>query len=414
MTLRNAALSIARAALKAADPYDGTRHALIKAGFSGKTVLLGVGKAAVPMTRAALDFLGDDVKRGLVITKDGHLGDFSHPALETLEAAHPVPDERSLSAGKKALALADGLTSGDTLLVLLSGGGSALMEDVPLPLSALQRLSDKLLRRGAGIEELNAVRRALSNIKGGALAGRAYPARVVTVALSDVLGSPPAVIASGPTFPSTPDRELLENTIKTYLSDESGDVLSLLKEEKKPFPVNDGGYYIAGDLRSLLDGAKAEAERLGFETTVVSDALSGEARDVARRIVETLPALPGKHAFLWAGETTVTVKGTGKGGRNQEMALAAALKLEGKENAVFLSIASDGTDGPTDAAGGVADGTTAKTLRSLGLDPEEYLANNDAYPALASAGALLVTGPTGTNVNDLTLVLTENLGGGDA
>ena len=405
MSLNEDAKRIAAAAVRGALPYENTLKKLRELALPGAPAVIAVGKAAVPMARAAADCFGSRISAGLLITKYEHLGDFCDPAFECMEAAHPVSDENSVLAAEKALALAAGLTAADTLLVLLSGGGSALMEKSAVPAETQRDVTKKLLSRGADIREINAIRKRLSLVKGGRLAAAAYPARVITLALSDVPDNDPGVIASGPTVPDeTPDAEVLGVAAK-YLPDVP-EILPLLKRGEPP-RVNGGGYFYVGDIRILCEAAKKEAEALGYETEIVSRSLAGEARDTAAAILAAVPCRPGKRAYLYAGETTVTLRGTGKGGRNQEMALAAAVALRGKENVCFLSVGSDGTDGPTDAAGGMADGGTYEKMRNAGVIPEEALKNNDSYNALRAAGALIVTGPTGTNVNDIIVVLTD-------
>ncbi len=412
MTLTDAAKTIAAAAVKGALPYENTLSCLKTLQDMQNPTVLAVGKAAVPMAKAAAFVFGDRIKNGLLLTKYGHAypSDGSAPDLppgfRVLEAGHPVSDDNSVLAANEALSLCRQLKEDDTLLFLLSGGGSALMEASRVPALLQRSITEKLLKRGADVSELNAVRRGLSRVKGGRLAAAAYPARVVTLALSDVLGNDPAVIASGPTVPAKPDRRALDRIVARYLFDVPGEILSLLYDAEE-LEINDGGYHIVGDVGTLVAAAKKEAEALGFTPHIVTTNLVGEARDEAVRILDAIPNEPGRHAYLYAGETTVTVTGTGKGGRNQEMALAAAIHMKHTKNTVFLSVGSDGTDGPTDAAGGVATGETYDKIKAAGVDPEAYLRNNDAYNALLSAGALLFTGPTGTNVNDLTMVLTE-------
>ena len=404
MSLNEDAKRIAAAAIAGSLPYENTLKKLRELALPGSPVVISLGKAAVPMARAAADYFGDRIKAGLLITKYEHLGDFCDPAFECIEAAHPVSDANSVLAAEKALALVSSLTKEDTLLVLLSGGGSALMEKSAVPAETQRDVTKKLLSRGADIRELNAVRKRLSLVKGGRLAAAAYPATVITLALSDVLDNDPGVIASGPTVPDeTPDAEVLR-IAANYLPDMPG-ILPLLKQSG-PLRVKVGGYFYVGDINILCGAAKNEAFALGYETEIVRRDLTGEARDAAKAILAALPMRPGKRAYLYAGETTVTLKGAGKGGRNQEMALAAAVALKGKENICFLSVGSDGTDGPTDAAGGIADGGTYDRMKAAGVSPEKALGNNDSYNALKAAGALIVTGPTGTNVNDLTVILT--------
>ena len=407
MSLKEDAKRIALAAIRGALPYENTLRCLRALALEGSPVVISVGKAAVPMAQAAADVLGPRVKAGLLVTKYDHLGSFREPAFTCIEAAHPVSDENSVLAAEKALALVEGLSENDTVLALLSGGGSALMEKSAVPPALQREITKKLLSRGAEINEINAVRRRLSLVKGGRLAAAAYPARVITLALSDVLGNDKGVIASGPTVADdTPDAVVLAAAEK-YLPDLPEIVPILMRKET--LRVNDCGYYFVGDIHILCEAAKAGAEALGYNTEIVSRSLTGEARDAARAILASLPHVPGKRAYLYAGETTVTLTGTGRGGRNQEMALTAAIELKDKENVCFLSVGSDGTDGPTDAAGGVADGETYGKMIRAGVSPEAALADNDSYAALSAAGDLIVTGATGTNVNDITVILTEYL-----
>lgn len=405
MSLKEDAKRIALAAINGALPYENTLRCLQALSIEGNPVVISVGKAAVPMAQAAADVLGPRVKAGLLITKYDHLGAFCSPAFACVEAAHPVSDENSVRAAEQALALVAGLNETDTVLVLLSGGGSALMEKSAVSPELQREVTKKLLGRGASIEELNAVRKRLSLVKGGRLAAKAYPAKVITLALSDVLSNDKGVIASGPTVPDeTPDAAVLAAAEK-YLPDVPEIVPFLARKEA--LRVNDGGYYFVGDIHFLCEAAKAEAEALGYRTEIVSRCLTGEARDAARAILASVPHAPGKRAYLYAGETTVTLSGSGRGGRNQEMALTAAIELKDKEKICFLSVGSDGTDGPTDAAGGIADGETYGKMTRAGVSPEGALADNDSYAALSAAGDLIVTGPTGTNVNDITVVLTD-------
>lgn len=407
MSLKEDALAIGLAAVQNALPYENTKNLLNKLKIDGFPTVIALGKAAVPMAKAAQDTLGSRIKTGLLITKYGHTGDFSSSRFSVLEAAHPVSDDHSVLAAERAMALAKSLGEGDTLLCLLSGGGSALMEKSKVPPAFQRELTQKLLSRGADIEEINAVRRRLSLVKGGRLASLSYPAKVITVALSDVLSNDVCAIASGPTVPDRTDDARLREILDRYLSDVPASSLSCLFE-KEPLKINDGGYYFAGDVNLLCAGALAKAELLGYTPHLMHTALTGEAREAAVKILDEIPPLSGRHAYIYTGETTVTLKGTGKGGRNQEMALRAAIKLRGRRKIAFLAMGSDGTDGPTSAAGGIVCGRTYEKMTAAGVSPEAELENNNSYFALHSAGALIFTGATGTNVNDLTLVLTNS------
>ncbi|MBQ6420072.1 MAG: DUF4147 domain-containing protein [Clostridia bacterium] len=397
--------AIIRAAIAGALPYENTKRILPTLPLGGRVTVFAVGKAAIPQAKAAAEVLGGRIRQGLAVTKYGHTGDFSSPYFEVIEAAHPVSDQNSVRAALRALEIAEGLTGNDTALVLLSGGGSALMEASRVDAGLQRQITEKLLSRGADITEINAVRKRLSLVKGGRLAAACYPAKVFTVALSDVLGNDKGVIASGPTVPDVTPDEAVRLAADKYLYDVPAAALACMYE-KSELQINDGGYLFAGDIAMLTAAAKKAAEALGYDAQIVCDCLTGEARDRAKEIVSSVDPQRRNRAYIYAGETTVTLTGSGKGGRNQEMALAAAIALDGVPDVVFAAAGSDGTDGPTDAAGGIVDGDTAESMRRAGVDPAAALQNNDSYRALAAAGALLVTGPTGTNVNDLTLVLT--------
>ena len=320
--------------------------------------------------------------------------------------AAELHDENSIRAARTALAVADGLGEEDIALVLLSGGGSALFEESLIPPEAQREITKKLLARGAAIEEINAVRRRISAVKGGKFAARCYPARVITFALSDVLNDDKSVIASGITVrDGTPDG-FVKAVADKYLYDLDHTTAESLYH-KKELTLNDGGYHFVGNIDRLCEAAKVRAEALGYRAVTVSKALTGEAREQAASILAAAPERSGKRAYIYGGETTVTLKGNGLGGRNQEMALAAAIALKDRAGIAFCSVGSDGTDGPTDAAGGYADGDTYAKMQRAGVTPEAALADNDSYHALKAAGDLIVTGPTGTNVNDLTFVLTD-------
>ena len=267
-------------------------------------------------------------------------------------------------------------------------------------------ITKKLLSRGAPIDDINAIRRSISLVKGGKFSEALYPAKVITVALSDVLGNDKSVIASGLTVPDSTSPEMISAVTGQYLPEYRKLIFLLSKRLDEP-KINDGGYFIIGDINTLCSAAEEKAAMLGYEVTSLSRSLCGEAREEAARLIAEIPEEKGKHAYIAGGETTVTLKGNGLGGRNQEMALAAAIALKGKKGIVFASAGSDGTDGPTDAAGGIADGESFFRIKKGGLDPLSALNNNDSYHALELGGDLLITGPTGTNVNDLTVILTD-------
>ncbi len=407
--MKKDALDIISCAVGAADPYDSTKKILdeLKKKIGGELTVFSIGKAAVPMASAAQDVFGGQIKKGLLITKYGHCGDFCSDFFETIEAAHPVSDENSILAAEKALDTAEGLKENDILIVLLSGGGSALMEKSVLPSETQREITRRLLARGAEIDEINAIRRRISLVKGGRLAAAAYPAKVYTVALSDVLNNDKSVIASGITVREPLTKSDFERIANKYLP-EYADELSRLLSHDVRLEINDGGFFFAGDINSLCSAAEKRARELGYSVADSARSLTGEASDTAARLISDSLRHSGKNAFVYGGETTVTLKGSGLGGRNQEMALRAAIELCGKENIVFASVGSDGTDGPTDAAGGIVDGKTYEKMIKAGISPEAELENNNSYYALKAVDALIVTGPTGTNVNDLTLILTNN------
>lgn len=406
--LKKDALDIINTAIRAADPFDSTAAILRQLNFDPdkRLTVFSVGKAAIPMASAAESVLGGRIAKGLAVTKYGHTGDYKSEFFEVIEAAHPVSDGNSILAAQTALDIACSLGAGEILLVLLSGGGSALFEKSVIPAEMQRDITRRLLARGADISDVNAVRRRLSLVKGGRLAAAAYPARVVTVALSDVLGNDRSVIASGITVREPLSDKEFADTVKKYLP-EYAETLASVDGGTDIIMINDGGYYFAGDVEILCSAARRRAEELGCEVADFACDITGEARDVAAEKLDNLGNIKGKRAYIYGGETTVTLRGGGRGGRNQEMALAAAVKLRGRENIVFASAGSDGTDGPTDAAGGIADGDTYELMRSRGVDPEAELLDNNSYFALDAADSLIVTGPTGTNVNDITLILTD-------
>lgn len=406
--MKNDALDIISCAVKAADPYASTRNILnsLKDELMQSLTVFSIGKAAVPMADAAQSVFGERIKNGLLVTKYSHIGSFFSKYFDMIEAAHPISDNNSILAAEKALMIAKNLGEGDALLVLLSGGGSALLEKSVVSAEIQRDITKKLLARGAEIDEINAIRRRISLVKGGKLAAAAYPAKVYTVALSDVLSNDKSVIASGITVKeSLPKDEFLKIANK-YLPEYIEIFKTTVSDEE--IKINDGGYFFAGDINSLCSAAEKRAKELGYNVADSFRTLTGEASDNAARLIAKALKQSGKNAYVYGGETIVTLKGGGLGGRNQEMALRAAIELKGKDNIVFASVGSDGTDGPTDAAGGIADGDTYRKMKEKGIDPEAELKNNNSYYALGAADALIVTGPTGTNVNDLTLILTDN------
>jgi len=408
--LRNDADQIISASLKAVLPDEAVQRALkeFKPGV-GKTLLVSAGKAGWQMAKAAVEALGH-VDGGVVVTKYDHVkGDI--PGVACYEAGHPVPDENSFSATEKALELVQGLGAEDTVIFLLSGGGSALFEKPLIPGDELQDITKQLLACGADIVEMNTIRKRLSGVKGGRFARACAPARVFSIVLSDVLGDPLDMIASGPAYPDTSTCGQALSIVEKYglkLSDQAMELLS----RETPKELNNVTTQITGSVRELCAAAARECRALGYEPVYLTDQLSCEAREAGAFLANILRthAADGKPlAYIAGGETVVHLTGKGLGGRNQELALAAAPGIAGL-NAVVFSVGSDGTDGPTDAAGGYVDGDTAAALTAKGLDVFAVLADNDAYHALQAVDGLVMTGPTGTNVNDVAVALVRQNG----
>ena len=404
--LRADAETLMREAIRAVLPDEAVRRAL--GGFRpgrGRTLLVAVGKAAWQMAAAALEELGG-VDDGVVITKYGHVR-APLPGLRCFEAGHPVPDGNGFAATAEALALVSGLKEEDTVLFLLSGGGSALFEKPLIPAEELQNVTAQLLASGADIVEINCIRKRLSAVKGGRFALACAPAKVYGVALSDVLGDAPDSIASGPACPDGSSCAQALAVAEKYGLRLSEEARALLRQET-PKKLDNAEMRLCGSVRGLCAAAAKAAEALGYEPLILTDHLCCEARDAGRRLAGELRARAEEKrslALIAGGETVVRVTGKGLGGRNQELALAACEGIAGMEGAAVFSFGSDGTDGPTDAAGGYADGGTLSALAAAGLSPGGALADNDSYHALRAVGGLLITGPTGTNVNDAAVAL---------
>ena len=404
--LRRDADGIIRASLDAILPDAAVQKALHGYTFArGRIVLVAVGKAAWQMARAAADVLGARISEGVVITKYGHaMGDI--PKLTCIEAAHPVPDENSFAGKQAALDLTAHLSADDTLLFLLSGGGSALFERPLIPAEELTALTHALLASGADIVEMNTLRKRMSAVKGGRFAQHCAPAHVFSIVLSDILGDPLDMIASGPAYPDTSTAAQAHAVVKKYGLSLSPAATALL-DRPLPAQLPNVETQITGSVRELCAAAAAAAAQRGYRPVVLTDMLDCEARDAGRFLaaIARTHAGDGPAAYIAGGETIVHLRGKGLGGRNQELALAAAEAIAGLPNVAVFSVGSDGTDGPTDAAGGYVDGDTDAALRAQGKLIAAALAENDAYHALNDVGGLIVTGPTGTNVNDVSVVL---------
>ncbi len=408
------------AALVAADPLSAVRHHLraepggVRVGRrtwklerGSRVFVIALGKAAPAMARAALEILGDRIDAGVVTT----LAPLSPPFpdwMQVIQTGHPLPDAESLRAGRATLDLARRAVAGDLVLALISGGGSAMAECLGpgLELEDVRHLTGMLLHAGAPITAVNLVRSELSLLKAGGLARAASPAQVVGLLLSDVVGDDPASIASGPTvWPLSPSGsgartlkrigvwELAPQTVRTALGTPPA------RTRVSPTPYN----LVIARNRDMLRAAAAEARAIGFHPRILTARMQGEAFAVGLRFGRRLAAAAPPACLLAGGETTVTIRHGGRGGRNQELALGAALALEGHSGCTLVALASDGIDGPTDAAGAGVDGETAARGRALGLDLRQASREHDAYPLLDRLGALLRTGPTGTNLNDLVI-----------
>ena len=404
--LREHASRIVSESIRAVLPDEAVQRALRTfEPRGGRIYLAAAGKAAWQMAQAAVKAV-PAIERGIVITKYGHVP-HPIPGIDCLEAGHPVPDENGFAATERMLNMVHGLTAQDTVLFLLSGGGSALMEKPLISGAELQDITSQLLRCGADIVEINTVRKRLSAVKGGRFAQACSPAQVYSIVLSDIIGDPLDMIASGPAYPDSSTCAQAMAVADKYQLKLSERARTLLGQET-PKQLTNVATQITGSVRELCAAAARECAALGYEPVILTDRLTCEAREAGRFLAAVARTHAGDGratAYLAGGETVVHVTGTGRGGRNQELALAAAEGIAGLKNAAVFSVGSDGTDGPTDAAGGYADGDTWETLAAVGCDAAAMLNNNDAYHALKAADGLIVTGATGTNVNDVAVVL---------
>ena len=401
------ALQITDSAIQAVKPDAAVKRALSGMPHSGRIFLVAAGKAAWQMADAAVKTLGQ-MEDGVVVTKYGHVK-AEIPGVRCYEAGHPVPDANSFAATEKALELVHGLHPEDTVLLLLSGGGSALFEKPLISGEELQEITAQLLASGADIVEMNTIRKRLSGVKGGRFASACAPAKVFSIVLSDILGDPLDMIASGPAVPDTSTCAQALAIAEKYRLKLSEQAQALMKQET-PKTLDNVTTRITGSVRELCAAAAAACRERGYEPILLTDRLCCEAREAGSflgSIVRTHAGRGKKLAYIAGGETVVHLTGNGLGGRNQELVLAAAPALAGLEHCCVFSVGSDGTDGPTDAAGGYVDGQTDAALRTAGWDVFAALQNNDAYHALQAIGSLLITGPTGTNVNDVSVALVD-------
>lgn len=405
--LHQKAMDIINDSIESVKPDEAVRRALKAfAPKGGRVLLVAAGKAAWQMAHAAVEALGR-VDGGVVVTKYDHVkGEI--PGVKCYEAGHPVPDENSFAATERALELVHGLTEKDTVLFLLSGGGSALFEKPLIPGAELQGITNQLLASGADIVEMNTIRKRLSAVKGGRFAQACAPAKVFSIVLSDILGDPLDMIASGPAVPDSSTCAQALAIAEKYHLNLSEQAKALLAQET-PKVFDNVTTQITGSVRELCAAAAEACRELGYEPILLTDRLCCEAKEAGSflgSIACTNAGQGKKLAFIAGGETVVHLTGKGQGGRNQELALAAAPALAGQDAAVF-SVGSDGTDGPTDAAGGYVDGDTAAALAEKGWNVFDTLQNNDAYHALQAVEGLIITGATGTNVNDVVVALVK-------
>ncbi|MEN8264743.1 MAG: glycerate kinase [Nitrospirota bacterium] len=434
MDKKEIAGKIFREALRSVNPsfivkgYTDKIHSYYSMKGFTKLIITGFGKAAYQMAQAAEEmFDNDQISGGIVVTKYGHAksqlsGELKK--IKVLEAAHPVPDENGFKAAQKIIKLLKEADSNTLVLCLISGGGSALFVSPceGVTLSEKQSITDLLLKAGADITELNSVRKHLSAVKGGRLAEIVYPAKIISLLISDVIGDKMDVIASGPTAPdSSTYQDALEVLKKFNLLDKApGSVVDVLKKgaagiipdtPKQNNPIfHNIQNIIIGSNKKAIDAAYKEAEIFGLDTEIISAELTGEAKEAGKWLAkkaldERSNNSSRSKCLISGGETTVIVKGNGKGGRNTELALSFAMEIDGIEGITFLSAGTDGTDGPTDAAGAIVDGQTISKAKKLGLNPQEFLDNNDSYNFFRKTDSLLITGPTGTNVMDIQIAV---------
>lgn len=409
--LRGDAKSIFSSAIESSLPHNAVVGALAGLSFDGNIIVVAIGKAAYTMAQAAHSCLGSRISGGVVITKYGHAtGCPQIGPMAVYEAGHPITDENSVLVTEKALAAVKGLNEKDTVLFLVSGGGSSLFEKPLISLDELKYVNNSLLACGADIKEINTIRKRLSAVKGGRFALACSPARVVSIILSDIVGNPLDMIASGPAYKDGSTCEDAQNVVKKYSLGFSEKTMELLRQET-PKSIADGEVYVAGSVEGLCATAAKKAESLGYSAKVLTTSLCCEAKaagDYLAKIAEEHKDSSIPLAFIAGGETVVKLRGSGMGGRNQELALSAARAIGGMENVCIFSVGSDGTDGPTDAAGGIVDGGTKAVLERQGISIAAALDDNDSYNALRLCDGLIKTGPTGTNVNDICGVLIKN------
>lgn len=405
------------AAVRSVMPGEAVKRALLnQRSGKGRNILIAVGKAAFSMAESAFSFMNTDmhehISEGVVITKYGHVKG-NIPGIRCFEAGHPVPDGNGFDATQAALDMVSDLTADDTVIFLVSGGGSALFEKPLISPAELMDITKQLLACGADITEINTIRKRLSAVKGGRFARTCSPAKVFQIVLSDIVGDPLDMIASGPACADMSTCTDAHSIVKKYGLRLSGAAEQFLAVEtvKK---LDNVETHITGSVRELCRGAENACRSLGYETVFLTDRLSCEAKDAGiflSNIIKTHEGCERKLAFIAGGETVVHLgtdgAKTGLGGRNQELALAAAAGIAGVRRACVFSAGSDGTDGPTNAAGGYTDYMTMENARKMGISISDALETHDSYHALDSLEGLIITGPTGTNVNDVAVALID-------
>lgn len=412
--MKNVALKIIDESIKGVLPREAVIRILKEKNIDKEVVIISIGKAAWNMASAAVEFLGNKVISGAVITKYGHSnGPIKN--LEIHEAGHPIPDYNSVIAANRAIEHVSNLTNQTQVLLLISGGGSSLFEKPMdgVELEEVIKITDQLLKCGANIVEINTIRKHLSSVKGGRFAKLCGEASLFSIILSDVVGDRLDSIASGPAILDESTSIQALNIIEKYNIKVSNKIIQALKVET-PKTVNNCESIIAGSVTALCESAARKADSLGFKPLILSTSIESEARkigEILSSIARDIKNSNSKYnmkapcAIILGGESVVKVTGNGKGGRNQEIALSSAFGIQELEDVMIVSFGSDGTDGPTNAAGGIVDGGSIKRMIERGLDPEKELSNNNSYYALKASGDLIISGPTGTNVNDLMMIL---------
>lgn len=407
MTIREDAEKIIKDAIECAKPDAAVKKALFQMDLPEKNIyMVSIGKAAWQMAKVASQILGERISKGIVITKYDHAkGKLNN--IDIYEAGHPVPDENSFLATKNVIELVNNLSEKDVVLFLISGGGSALFEQSLIELKEMESITEQLLACGADIVEMNTIRKRLSAVKGGKFAKICEPAQVRAIILSDIIGDPLDMIASGPAYKDSSTCEEANEILNKYHISISKEAQSYIDLET-PKIIDNVDSYVTGSVKQLCSAAEKTAQQLGYNTHVLSDCVNCEAKEVGAMlaaIARTHRDSIQSQAYILGGETVVKITGTGKGGRNQEIALSGGKGIGGLDNVAVFSVGSDGTDGPTDAAGGYCDGETVRKLSAKNIDIEEILRDNNSYYALGECDGLIITGATGTNVNDLSVLL---------